>query len=88
MGLWGCLMAGASVVIHAAGWIEGGLTVSFEKLVTDVEVLNMVAELCAGAQAGTDEIGYDNAIAEVEPQQLREHRRAKAGGQRSEAQGR
>ncbi len=68
MGLWGCLMAGATVVIHAAGWIEGGLTVSFEKLVTDVEVLNMVAELCAGAQAGADEIGYDNAIAEVEPQ--------------------
>ena len=68
MGLWGCLMAGASVIIHAAGWIEGGLTVSFEKLVTDVEVLNMVAELCAGARAGPDEIGYHHAIAEVEPQ--------------------
>ncbi|MAW52929.1 MAG: trimethylamine methyltransferase [Geminicoccus sp.] len=68
MGLWGCLMAGASVVIHAAGWIEGGLSVSFEKLVTDVEVLNMIAELCAGAQAGPDEIGYANAIQEVEPQ--------------------
>jgi len=68
MGLWGCLMAGATVVIHAAGWIEGGLTVSFEKLVTDVEVLNMIAELCAGAKAGTDEIGYADAIQQVEPQ--------------------
>ena len=68
MGLWGCLMAGATVVIHAAGWLEGGLSVSFEKLVTDVEVLNMIAELCAGAQAGPDEIGYDNAVREVEPQ--------------------
>ena len=66
-GLWGCLMAGATVVIHAAGWLEGGLSVSYEKLVTDAEVLNMVAELCAGAQAGADEIGYENAFTEVDP---------------------
>ncbi len=66
MGLWGCLMGGASVIIHSAGWLEGGLSVSYEKLITDVEVLNMVAELCAGAQAGPDEIGYD-ALSEVDP---------------------
>lgn len=66
-GLWGCLMAGASVIIHAAGWLEGGLTVSYEKLVSDAEVLNMVAELCAGAQAGTDEIGFDTALSQVDP---------------------
>ncbi|MEM1076013.1 MAG: trimethylamine methyltransferase family protein [Pseudomonadota bacterium] len=68
LGLWGCLMAGATVVIHAAGWLEGGLTVSYEKLVTDVEVLNMIAELCAGAAAGADEIGFTDAISAVEPQ--------------------
>ncbi len=45
--LWGCLMAGATVVIHAAGWLEGGLSVSYEKFITDMEVLQMVAELCA-----------------------------------------
>ncbi|MEM8691686.1 MAG: trimethylamine methyltransferase family protein [Pseudomonadota bacterium] len=67
MGLWGCLMAGATVIIHAAGWLEGGLTVSYEKLITDVEVLNMVAELCAAAQAGPDEIGFDNALTHVGP---------------------
>jgi len=67
MGLWGCLMAGATVVIHAAGWLEGGLTVSYEKLICDVEVLNMVAELCAGAQAGPDEIGFENALSQVAP---------------------
>ncbi|WP_120634360.1 trimethylamine methyltransferase family protein [Ruegeria sp. EL01] len=66
-GLWGCLMAGATVIIHSAGWLEGGLTVSFEKLVCDAEVLNMVAELCAGAQAGEAEIGFDTALREVEP---------------------
>ena len=64
--LWGCLLAGATVVIHAAGWLEGGLTVSYEKLVTDVEVLQMVAELCTAAQAGKAEIGMD-ALEEVAP---------------------
>ncbi len=66
LGLWGCLLAGASVIIHSAGWLEGGLSVSYEKLITDVEVLNMIAELCAGAAAGTAEIGFD-ALAEVAP---------------------
>jgi trimethylamine--corrinoid protein Co-methyltransferase len=67
LGLWGCLLAGATVVIHAAGWLEGGLSVSYEKIVTDVEVLNMVAELCAGRKAGTDEIGFATALAHVAP---------------------
>jgi trimethylamine--corrinoid protein Co-methyltransferase len=67
MGLWGCLMAGATIVIHSAGWLEGGLTVSYEKLITDAEVLNMIAELCAGAKATPDEIGFDNALSHVDP---------------------
>ena len=67
MGLWGCLMAGSTVVIHAAGWLEGGLSVSYEKIITDAEVLNMIAELCAGAKAGPDEIGYETALSQVDP---------------------
>ena len=66
LGLWGCLLAGSTIVIHSAGWLEGGLTVSFEKFVTDCEVLQMVAELCSEAKAGDDEIGLD-ALAEVQP---------------------
>jgi trimethylamine--corrinoid protein Co-methyltransferase len=41
--------------------------VSYEKIVTDVEVLNMVAELCAGNKAGADEIGFANALSQVAP---------------------
>ncbi|WP_425039509.1 trimethylamine methyltransferase family protein [Primorskyibacter sp. S187A] len=67
LGLWGCLLSGATVIIHSAGWLEGGLTVSYEKIVTDVEVLNMVAELCAGRKAGADEIGFANALSHVAP---------------------
>ena len=67
MGLWGCLLAGATVIIHSAGWLEGGLSVSYEKIITDAEVLNMIAELCAGTQAGDDEIGFENALSQVAP---------------------
>ena len=60
-------MAGATVIIHSAGWLEGGLSVSYEKIITDVEVLNMVAELCAGKQAGVDDIGFESALSHVDP---------------------
>jgi trimethylamine--corrinoid protein Co-methyltransferase len=42
MSLWGCLMGGAHLVIHGAGWMHGGLTASFEKLVLDAELLGMM----------------------------------------------
>ena len=64
--LWGCLLAGATVVIHAAGWLEGGLTVSYEKLITDMEVLQMVAEMCDSATPDNAEVNLD-ALAEVAP---------------------
>ncbi len=64
--LWGCLIAGATTIIHSAGWLEGGLTLSYEKFITDLEAVQMVAELCAPTACGADEIGFD-AIAEVAP---------------------
>ncbi|MEM9349029.1 MAG: trimethylamine methyltransferase family protein [Pseudomonadota bacterium] len=67
LALWGCLLAGATTVVHAAGWLEGGLTVSYEKLICDMEVVNAVADLCAPTEATEDAIGFD-AIAEVAPQ--------------------
>jgi trimethylamine--corrinoid protein Co-methyltransferase len=67
LGLWGCLLAGATVIIHSAGWLEGGLTVSYEKLITDVEVLNMVAELCTSPKADADHIGFATALSRVAP---------------------
>jgi trimethylamine--corrinoid protein Co-methyltransferase len=43
MALWGAVMGGASLVEHAAGWMHGGLTASFEKLIIDAEMLGMMA---------------------------------------------
>jgi len=39
MSLWARYSATANLIYHAAGWQEGGLTASFEKLVLDVEML-------------------------------------------------
>jgi trimethylamine--corrinoid protein Co-methyltransferase len=64
--LWGSVLAGATICIHAAGWLEGGLSVSLEKLITDVEALQTVAELCATTPGDEDAIGFE-AIAEVQP---------------------
>ncbi len=43
MALWGALMGGAHLIEHAAGWLHGGLTASFEKLILDAEMLQMMA---------------------------------------------
>ena len=42
--LTGALLGGANMIIHAAGWQEGGLTGSFEKFVLDVEALEVMAD--------------------------------------------
>jgi trimethylamine--corrinoid protein Co-methyltransferase len=64
--LWGSVLAGATLCIHAAGWMEGGLSVSYEKLITDIEALQTVAELFQPTPGDAESIGYD-AIAEVQP---------------------
>lgn len=66
MAMWGAIMGGCNMLIHAAGWIEGGLAVSLEKMIVDIEVLQMVAELCKPVPDDDAAIGLD-AIAEVQP---------------------
>jgi len=52
--------------LHAAGWLEGGLTFSYEKFINDVEALQTIAELCQKPLADDAEIGFD-ALADVAP---------------------
>jgi trimethylamine---corrinoid protein Co-methyltransferase len=66
MSLWGALLGGCHFVLHAAGWLEGGLTASYEKFILDVEMLQMFAELFQPVPASSDDIGTD-AVAEVGP---------------------
>lgn len=41
--LWGAVMGGAHLILHALGWLEGGLRASFEKMVLDADLCAMVA---------------------------------------------
>ena len=45
MSLWGALLAGCNLLLHGAGWLESGLSASYEKFILDVEMLQMFAEL-------------------------------------------
>jgi trimethylamine--corrinoid protein Co-methyltransferase len=66
MGLWGAMLAQASLIIHSAGWLEGGLSFGYEKFILDVEALQMMAELCRPAPADEAALAF-SAIAEVQP---------------------
>jgi trimethylamine---corrinoid protein Co-methyltransferase len=64
--LYGAVLGGCNLLIHAAGWLEGGLTASKEKFVLDVEVLQMLAETFEPVVVDDDEVALD-AIAETPP---------------------
>jgi trimethylamine--corrinoid protein Co-methyltransferase len=40
--LWGAVMGGVNLMMHGAGWMEGGLHAGFEKVILDAELLGMV----------------------------------------------
>jgi trimethylamine--corrinoid protein Co-methyltransferase len=64
--LWGAIMGGGNLVKHAAGWLEGGLCASYEKLVLDVDLLQMVAAFLTPLEVSEDTLALD-AIREVGP---------------------
>lgn len=46
--LWPAVLAGANFVLHAAGWLEGGLVMSYEKFVMDADQLGAFHTLAGG----------------------------------------
>ena len=66
MSLWGALMANATLTVHAAGWLEGGLSFGYEKFINDIESLHAIAELCSRTACDEAEIGF-SALQEVGP---------------------
>ncbi len=44
MSLWSAVMAHGNMIKHSGGWLEGGLCASFEKLIIDMEMVQMMAE--------------------------------------------
>ena len=64
--LWAVIQAGGNFIMHSAGWMEGGLTASFEKFILDVDLLQMVAEFLTPLDVSPAGLGLD-AVRDVGP---------------------
>ncbi|MFV2038611.1 MAG: trimethylamine methyltransferase family protein [Acidimicrobiales bacterium] len=64
--LWGAVMGGANVLMHGAGWMEGGLHASYEKMVIDADLLNMVSAFLEPLDVSAESLAVD-VIDEVGP---------------------
>ena len=64
MSIWSALTGQAHLLNHAAGWLGGGLTASFEKLIVDAEMLQMMAHYLSPPPFDDADLALD-AIADV-----------------------
>jgi trimethylamine--corrinoid protein Co-methyltransferase len=66
MALWGAISGGSNFVMHGAGWMEGGLSASFEKMMVDADLLQMMASYMRGVEITEESLGLE-AILDVGP---------------------
>ncbi|RVC05559.1 trimethylamine methyltransferase family protein, partial [Mesorhizobium sp. M7A.F.Ca.CA.002.15.2.1] len=59
MALWGAVLGHGNLVYHAAGWQEGGLTASFEKLIIDVEMIQHMMEFLRPIEVNEAELAVE-----------------------------
>ena len=66
MSLWGALSGGSNFIMHGAGWMEGGLSASFEKFILDADLLQMMAVYLEGVEISEASLALD-AVKDVGP---------------------
>ncbi len=66
LSLWGAISGGVNFLMHGAGWMEGGLSASFEKMLVDADLLQMMASYLKGFEISEEAFGL-SAIEEVGP---------------------
>lgn len=64
--LWGAINSGVHMLMHGAGWMEGGLCCSYEKIILDLDLLQMLQRFQSPLDFSADALALD-AIAEVGP---------------------
>jgi len=60
------VLGGANYVLHAAGWLEGGLATGYEKMVLDADRLGAYEVMLRGLRTDAEQLGA-NAYDDVEP---------------------
>lgn len=63
---WAAVMGGANMIYHGCGWLEGGLTASFEKFIIDSEIMQMMAAFLEPLGVTADDLAVD-AMRDVGP---------------------
>jgi len=66
--IWPTVQAGVNFVLHAAGWLEGGLIAGYEKFVIDLEMCGMMARYVNGIGLSDEDFAWD-AYQEIGPGQ-------------------
>lgn len=57
--MWSTLLSGAHQVWHAAGWLEGGLVMSYEKFIMDLDHCGAMLKLLQGFNTDDEAFGRD-----------------------------
>ena len=66
MSLWAAVTGQAHLLYQGAGWLEGGLVASFEKLILDAEMIQGMSEMLVPIEITDDTIGIE-AMRDVGP---------------------
>lgn len=66
MSTWAAVMGHANFLMHGAGWLEGGLCASFEKMIIDAEMLQGFSEFLRPLVVDDGSLGLD-AVKDVGP---------------------
>ena len=61
--MWGAIMSHSHLIMHAAGWLEGGLSASMEKIIVDAEMLSAWAAVLKPVEFTDDDLGIDAILA-------------------------
>jgi trimethylamine--corrinoid protein Co-methyltransferase len=56
------ILGGVNFVLHAAGWLEGGLTMGYEKFVMDLDQCGMMAAMAKGVDLSPNGMAVDAII--------------------------
>ena len=64
--LWGATMGGVNMLMHGAGWMEGGLHAGYEKMIIDADLLHMVSAFLEPPVVDEATLGLE-AIRDVGP---------------------
>ncbi len=66
MSLWASILSHGNFIYHATGWLEGGLTTSFEKVMVDAEMISAMRSWLTPIDVSDDALAFE-AIAATPP---------------------